>query len=226
VVKGHEDNTLSDATRVGSLALFLHATVSLFTGFIVPLIVQQTTVQTISTKALASFGIVEKTLGFHRFTLWNVWLISHVFFGICLLSISFVHSLTIAILIVGFMGINRAITAWAPHALLAAELSCTDEKGNLASFSNARAGVILGVHNMAISLPQIISALSSSGIFWLVRTCQGDSANCGLEWIFRLSTLPAFVAAFLTMRLDGNRAESGNIALRSFKPKGSALSLS
>lgn len=64
-----------------------------------------------------------------------------------------------------------------------------------------QAGIILGLHNVAISSPQILASLASSVIFHFLQTPRGVPGDNSVGWTLRLGGLAAMVAAFITYRL-------------------------
>lgn len=70
----------------------------------------------------------------------------------------------------------------------------------------AQAGIILGLHNMAISLPQILSSLVCSAIFKAYQKPRGEPWDDSVGWVLRFGGCAALVAAWLTRRVsDGSR---------------------
>ncbi|KAK4868220.1 hypothetical protein LT330_007418 [Penicillium expansum] len=70
----------------------------------------------------------------------------------------------------------------------------------------AQAGIILGLHNMAISLPQILSSLVCSAIFKASQKQRGEPWDDSVGWVLRFGGCAALVAAWLTRRVsDGSR---------------------
>ncbi|CAG8013181.1 unnamed protein product [Penicillium salamii] len=70
----------------------------------------------------------------------------------------------------------------------------------------AQAGIILGLHNMAISLPQILSSLVCSAIFKASQKPRGEPWDDSVGWVLRFGGCAALVAAWLTRRVsDGSR---------------------
>ncbi|KAL1998428.1 hypothetical protein VTN02DRAFT_6196 [Thermoascus thermophilus] len=65
-----------------------------------------------------------------------------------------------------------------------------------------QAGIILGLHNVAISSPQIASSLISSAIFKALQKPRGEPWDDSVGWVMRLGGCAALVAAWLTKRLD------------------------
>lgn len=57
-------------------------------------------------------------------------------------------------------------------------------------------GTILGFHNMAIATPQILAAVGSSAIFWLLGKWGIGGAEA-IGWVLRAGGLAAMVAAVL-----------------------------
>lgn len=65
-----------------------------------------------------------------------------------------------------------------------------------------QAGIILGLHNVAISFPQIVSTLISSAIFKALQKPRGEPWDDSVGWVMRFGGCAALVAAWLTKRLD------------------------
>jgi solute carrier family 45 protein 1/2/4 len=69
-----------------------------------------------------------------------------------------------------------------------------------------QAGIILGLHNMALSLPQILSSLVCSAIFKASQKPRGEPWDDSVGWVLRFGGCAALVAAWLTRRVsDGSR---------------------
>lgn len=84
------------------------------------------------------------------------------------------------------------------------------ENGRLGSNSEdentAQAGIILGLHNMAISFPQILSCLVCSAIFKVAQKPRGEPWDDSVGWVLRFGGCTALIAAWLTMKLaEGSR---------------------
>lgn len=71
------------------------------------------------------------------------------------------------------------------------------------------AGVILGIHNVAISFPQILSTLVSSAIFNALQKPRGEPWDDSVGWVMRFGGLVTIGAAVVTKRLaEGGSAGS------------------
>jgi solute carrier family 45 protein 1/2/4 len=154
-------------------------------------------------------------------TLRRAWFFSHIVFAICMALTFLINSTTLATVLVGFIGVPWALTQWAPFALIAAEISKRDaiRRGLLKAPPNLRdgsegnllvageddeadqAGVVLGIHNVAVSAPQVIATLVSSLIFKIMARPRGVPGDNSVAWCLRFGGLCAIVAAFLTARL-------------------------
>lgn len=64
-----------------------------------------------------------------------------------------------------------------------------------------QAGVILGIHNVAVSFPQIIATLISSAIFQALQRRRGEAGDDSVGWVLRFGGCAALGAALLTKRL-------------------------
>lgn len=69
-----------------------------------------------------------------------------------------------------------------------------DEEGG----KDNQSGAILGVHNIAISLPQVISGLVSSVTY---RIAEGAGSQVPTAWVLASSGFAAFGAAVLARRM-------------------------
>ncbi|KAJ5947348.1 hypothetical protein N7466_000363 [Penicillium verhagenii] len=69
-----------------------------------------------------------------------------------------------------------------------------------------QAGIVLGLHNVAISFPQIFSSLICSAIFKAAQKPRGEPWDDSVGWVLRFGGCAALVAALLTKRLaEGTR---------------------
>ena len=117
------------------------------------------------------------------------------------------------------MGIPWALTLWAPFALISAEISKRDSETRKREISDRgrhlvdgqepilrkqedQAGVILGLHNVAVAAPQIVATLVSSAIFKLAQKPRGEPYDWSVAWVLRFGGLAALVAAFFTYRVQ------------------------
>ncbi|KAF7198060.1 General alpha-glucoside permease [Pseudocercospora fuligena] len=97
------------------------------------------------------------------------------------------------IVLVGAAGIPWAVTQWVPFAIIGFEVSRLTREGE-----GNKAGAILGVHNMAISLPQVFAGLVASGVYRAVEEVGSQKTTA---WVLAISGIAAFVAAFLARRM-------------------------
>lgn len=163
-------------------------------------------------------------------TLRRAWLLSHAIFALLTFSTFFIHTTTGATILVALIGIPWAMTNWAPFALIAAEISKRDAirqgyirppsplpgtpggsvrdrdaellaRGEDPSEGADQAGVVLGIHNVAIAAPQVIATLVSSVIFKILQKPRGSVGDDSVAWVLRFGGLAALVAAWLTRRV-------------------------
>lgn len=122
----------------------------------------------------------------------------------------FISTPTGATVLVGVIGLSWALTLWAPFALISAEISKRDTAARKQGASAAKedqAGIILGLHNVAIAAPQIIATLVSSAIFKATQKPRGSPGDDSVGWVLRFGGLAALVAAYMTSRI-GEEAET------------------
>jgi solute carrier family 45 protein 1/2/4 len=65
-----------------------------------------------------------------------------------------------------------------------------------------QAGIVLGIHNVAVSFPQIFSSLACSAIFKMAQKPRGAPWDDSVGWVLRFGGCAALVAAWLTRRLS------------------------
>ncbi|KKK19750.1 hypothetical protein AOCH_002196 [Aspergillus ochraceoroseus] len=65
----------------------------------------------------------------------------------------------------------------------------------------AQAGIVLGLHNVAVSAPQILSSLVCSAIFEVFQKPRGEPWDDSVGWVLRFGGCAALLAAWLTSRL-------------------------
>ena len=120
-----------------------------------------------------------------------------------------VSSQAAATFLVASVGLSWALTHWAPFAIIGKELgselaarqsyststhgSSDDEMSNIGV--EVQAGAVLGLHNVAISAPQIIASLACSVIFALAESL---GTQDGTGWVLRAGGCAALCAAYLT----------------------------
>ncbi|KAK0129490.1 hypothetical protein ONS96_000059 [Cadophora gregata f. sp. sojae] len=161
-------------------------------------------------------------------TLRRAWLISHLIFATCMFSTLIVRSITAATILIGVVGISWALTLWAPFAIISAEVSKRDALRRSRDAAQAhnhhsldtdhdadpesnspenkkpeedQAGVILGIHNMAIASPQILATIASSIIFKFLQKPRGTPGDRSISVVLAAGGLSTLVAAYLTSRI-------------------------
>jgi len=154
------------------------------------------------------------------FTLRRAWMFSHLIFAALMWSTFFVRNTLGGTIIVALVGIPWALTQWAPFALISSEIAKREaiRRGILrpvtadgeliaagedtASAEGAdQAGVVLGIHNVSISAPQVIANIVSSLIFRWLQKPRGSVGDTSVAWVLRLGGVCAILAAFYTTRV-------------------------
>jgi solute carrier family 45, member 1/2/4 len=141
----------------------------------------------------------------------RLWAFSHFLFVIAIFSTAFVSSYIAGLVLLSLVGASWAITIWVPFVLIGYDvtrLSNIDEyeienlMGNGAGRSGEgpqdRIGGIMGLHNMAISLPQILSALIISALFYTLPLLGLTDV---IGWVIRAGSVASFGAACMVVRL-------------------------
>lgn len=152
-------------------------------------------------------------------TMRHLWIASHGLFGISMLGTLLVFSSIGTVLLFGITGFSWAASAWIPYALLGAEASHLPEQrhgsavtayhddnevdvdeivGNQDEMSN-QVGLIYGIHNLSICLPQILICLGI-GLVWMLSDTKSDISNrqsSGFVWVLRLGGVFALAAMYI-----------------------------
>jgi len=162
-------------------------------------------------------------------TLRRLWLLTQILFALCMFSTFFIHTPVAATVMAGIVGIPWALTVWAPFALISAEIAHREELsrrrqrrlGQLQTTSEGnevdgikqgtdgeapadQAGIVLGLHNVAVSTPQILATLISSVVFKALQKPRGVPGDTSLGWVLRIGGVAALIATYFTSRLgDG-----------------------
>ncbi len=197
-----ETSVAEDAIRYGTFASFLFSIVAFATNLLLPLLLGVSTNHRLpAKKPQAKFGISQ------------AWTCAHIFFAVAMFATIMVTSQAAATLLVASVGLSWALTHWAPFAIIGNELG--NELAARQSFSTSthgspddemsnnsievQAGAVMGLHNVAISAPQILAALASSLIFALAKSLGSED---GTGWVLRAGGCAALVAAYLTSRFE------------------------
>lgn len=154
------------------------------------------------------------------FTLRRAWLMSQLLFSLCTFSTFLIKTPLAATIMTALVGVSWSLTLWAPFALISAEISQRDEarrkkqrrrlmdgdddddEGEDPQYEEEdQAGVILGLHNVAISAPQILATLMSSIVFKLLQKPRNEPGDVSVGWTLRIGGMATLVAAFITWRM-------------------------
>lgn len=216
------DALYAKATRIGTFALLVYAIVSFLSNLLLPLIVAPTfdiapssssTYSGKSSTVAARMSSMLDCLVIPWLTLSRAWMLSLIMFAVCMWMTLFVRTATAGTIIVGLVGLPWAMTLWAPFALISAEISKRDalrrsrrltreESDGSEENLDDQAGIILGLHNVAIASPQIIATVGSSLLFKLLQKPRGTPGDNSVGWVLRVGGLAALVAAYMASRID------------------------
>ncbi|KAH6654428.1 MFS general substrate transporter [Truncatella angustata] len=164
------------------------------------------------------------------FTLRRAWMLSNVIFAIAMFCAVFVRTVEAATALIGLVGITWALTLWAPWAIISAEISRRDAmirtrrgsqlpRPQLADSDDTTehllgqehslhdeeetdaAGVILGIHNMAIASPQILATVGSSIIFRIFQKPRGTPGDHSIGIVFALGGVFVLLSCIFIARI-------------------------
>ncbi|ORY80307.1 major facilitator superfamily domain-containing protein [Protomyces lactucae-debilis] len=152
---GRQDVDVDTRSRMGSRALLLFAVMTLLCSYLLPKCVKGN-----QDHDRNKFGLTQSKL----------WGISHMVFALAMCSTVLVRHSIGATIIVALCGFSWAVTAWIPFSLVGEEILDTGMSLDRATPSNGKAGAILGIHNIAICLPQFVISFISSLVFKIMHT--------------------------------------------------------
>jgi solute carrier family 45 protein 1/2/4 len=141
-------------------------------------------------------------------------------------STFFITTPVAATVMAAIVGIPWALSLWAPFALISTEIAQREELTRrrhrpVGQHQNAsegseidgskqdgdgedvadQAGIILGLHNVAVSTPQILATLVSSVVFKMLQKPRNVPGDNSLGWVLRIGGVSALIATFFTSRL-------------------------
>lgn len=222
------DNSGSDdkvglIARKGSAALLGFSCVSLGFSVVLPELLKFTNNSSSAYRGLSSSppAWVRKLfpgLLCANISLEDLWFVSLVVYAIAVFSSGFVASYSQAVVVVAICGFSWAITTWAPFALLAEEIWRLAEEipqqDNTLLDSNESpkedSGVYLGLHNVAITVPQLVATFVSFLVYSFIDSFQGPDYKEGedggraIAYTLQIGGLTALVAAYHCRRLKKN----------------------
>jgi solute carrier family 45 protein 1/2/4 len=217
------DRLYERATRVGTFALLIFAVSSLATNVFLPFFIAPTydgaaihapgslIDDDSKGKAWLDYLVIP------GFTLRRAWMLSHVIFAVAMFCTVIVRTVEAATILIGLVGITWAMTLWAPWAIISAEISRRDaairarkqarrvlpnrdeipEDGSEDAEEEVdQAGVILGIHNMAIAAPQILATVASSIIFRIFQKPRGVPGDHSIAIVLALGGFFVLIAAY------------------------------
>lgn len=186
-----------EAIRFGTFASFLFAIVAFIANIALPFLMRAFNKSSPSTTTSPTSQIT------------RLWTFGHFFFFLAMFATFFVKSPADATFVITSVGLSWALTLWAPFAIIGNELAARQSlRDTISDISgeeppptsrDVQAGAIIGLHNVAISAPQIIAALACSGIFGLAKLMGSQN---GTGWVLRAGGCAALWAAYLTSRFE------------------------
>eukprot|EP00833_Pecoramyces_ruminatium_P010983 jgi/Orpsp1_1/1185015/evm.model.c7180000091967.1 len=190
-------NNDDEATRTGSFALLIYSIISLLASFVLP------SIKSIYDNLKSSNTDPQ---AFYR----KVWIFSEIFLAIVFFSTIIVCKVWQAIVIISLCGVSWAVSMWVPFALIGEYLEIfnnnqdsknDDEEEN--TENKLSSGIILGIHNMYVVLPQFVVTFLSSIFFALVKLMEIQEDNFdSFGWVLRFGGIGAIISTFLIPKID------------------------
>ncbi len=192
----HQNLTKEEGTRVASLVYLIFAIFGMLANLALPLLLKSTSSHNNPQSLSGQIRNLDACCRHFKYQFSNAWASCEVLFAVCMLATFFVESWVGASVLITYCGVPWAMTQWAPFAILGEILSSSSEKD---IFGEDCKGSILGLHNVAISAPQVPAALASSGIFWIARFLGSQD---GGVWVLRAGAGVSIFAAYLASKLE------------------------
>lgn len=231
------DHLYEKATRVGTFALLVWAVTSLASNLFLPLFVAPT-YDAPSSGAASIASQKSYTTRTERFlqrlvipwlTLRRAWMLSLIIFAFSMFSTLIISTPTVATIVVGIVGIPWAMTLWAPFAIISAEVSKRDALRRTQQSSREiidpgddngdQAGVILGIHNVSVSSPQVIATLGSSVIFKILQKPRGTPGDRSMPVVLAVGGIFVLIAAFMASRLAEEKEPPADVSIGRARPR-------
>lgn len=215
---GNSDRKMVKVARQeGILACLCFAVVALSTNLLLPLFARQTKGRLVNTgnTNISNYDLSAPRITIFATPLSRLWQLSHLLFAFCMFLTFFAYKVPVATVLVAVVGTSWGVTTWVPYALISTEISfLKQDRGgdHYPSLSNSAriedewrlevqdgTAAIMGIHNMAIAIPQILAALTCAGVFRLTEIIGLED---GAAWVFRVAGCGALVAAWMTRDLE------------------------
>ncbi|ORX86098.1 MFS general substrate transporter [Anaeromyces robustus] len=190
------DGNEEEATRTGSFALLIYSIISLIASFILP-----------SVKYFydsISSDTPNDPQTFYR----KVLVFSEIFLALVFFSTIGVSKVWHAVAIISLCGISWAVSMWVPFALIGEYLEIynanQDSKNDDEEESDKlSSGIILGIHNMYVVLPQFVVTFLSSIFFALIKILEIQEDNFdSFGWVLRFGGIGAIISTFLVPKIN------------------------
>ncbi|RDA92249.1 hypothetical protein CP533_5695 [Ophiocordyceps camponoti-saundersi (nom. inval.)] len=217
------------ATRIGTFALLINAIVSLSTNVFLPLFVTPSLDELKEQEGNVGSFPWARWLRIPGLTVKRSWIGSLVLFAGAMFCCPLVSSVEAATALIGVAGITWAMALWAPWAIIGAEINrrdalartrkrssgqdATDEDDDAtvteeeAENDKDEAGVVLGIHNMAIAVPQIIATVGSSIIFKLWQKPRGTAGDRSIGVVMALGGACVLFSVLFAAGIDDDDKE-------------------
>jgi solute carrier family 45 protein 1/2/4 len=188
---GHSSGHKATGMRLATIASLLFAIVALSMNLLLPRLMRLSSSETPIEKR-SIWTCLQSLRRIHV-----MWALGQLLYALLALSTFIINSSTVGTAAVATATIAWGVTQRAPYTLLGEEISAHQSERTSMSeiggkaYAKRQSGAMPGVHSVAVSIPQMMASIASSGIFWL-------AANVGLHdpvgWVLRCSGVFGMVA--------------------------------
>jgi solute carrier family 45 protein 1/2/4 len=179
----HSKATDGRALRTGVFASLCFALVALSAAIVIPMIlawVEKTHLGEGMEKQTSNYAVLAR-----------LWMGSQALCGILMLASVVVTSQPQGVLLIALLGVPWAVTQWVPLAIIGCEVAD-------ARHEEMRVGTVLGIHNVAISAPQILAGLMAT-IVYVAADAAGSRVPTA--WVLAFGGCAAVYASRLAVGL-------------------------
>ncbi|KAK7948431.1 uncharacterized protein PG986_009317 [Apiospora aurea] len=191
-------NTGSSTHSMGALTPVVYSVVSMFAAMVLPR--SALTYSSDSRHWIANFCTAR-----------GLWVVSQLCFTAAMLGTFVVSTALPTIILFSVVGISFGINAIVPFSLLGEELSRPPAHWSDPDWSRSQ-GLVYGLHNLAICLPQIL-IICTMGFTWHHQSTTGPAAHGDkiaaqdVVWFLRFGGFATLVATYFVTRLEKRKRD-------------------
>lgn len=182
-----------DATRQGSATMLIFAIVSFISSALLPILLGNSRWLSMARKDM----MISRPKS--AISLRSAWAASQSLFGLCLIVSGLFANDAVIKVCAGLIGISWACTIWIPFAMISTSIAARNSRALIDEVEGPlrlEPATVLALHNVALCVPQALTACLSSFIFWIFTR-----QKTGIPLILGIGGLSGLAAAWFTRSL-------------------------